>query len=110
MTNFYDAVVVAALAAAKCEADGQEITPVCIRDNLRAVANPPGAPVIPGATSIQNALDLLQQGEDINYEGAAGSVDFDEFGDVVTPIEVWKYVLESPYMETVSLEMTIPEK
>jgi branched-chain amino acid transport system substrate-binding protein len=27
----------------------------------------------------------------INYEGAAGSVDFDANGDVITPIEVWKY-------------------
>jgi branched-chain amino acid transport system substrate-binding protein len=110
MTNFYDAVAVAALAAAKCEADGQEITPVCIRDNLREVANPPGVPVIPGATSIAHGLERLAAGEAINYEGAAGSVDFDEFGDVITPIEIWKYVMDSPYMETVSIEMTIPEK
>ncbi|UCC77150.1 MAG: ABC transporter substrate-binding protein [Anaerolineales bacterium] len=109
MTNFYDGVVVAALAAAKCEADGNEITSVCIRDNLRFVANPPGTPVVPGTTSITNGIALLQQGEDINYEGAAGSVDFDEHGDVITPIEVWKYVMDAPYMETVSLEMRIPE-
>jgi branched-chain amino acid transport system substrate-binding protein len=110
MTNFYDGVVVAALAAAKCEADGQEITPVCIRDNLRAVANPPGVPVVPGPTSIAHALERLALGEDINYEGAAGSVDFDEYGDVITPIEIWRYIDITPFMETERLEMRIPEK
>jgi hypothetical protein len=39
----------------------------------------------------KKAFDLLDKGKKINYEGAAGSVDFDENGDVVTPIEVWKY-------------------
>jgi hypothetical protein len=34
---------------------------------------------------------LLKQGKQINYEGAAGSVDFDKYGDVVTPIEVWEF-------------------
>jgi hypothetical protein len=34
---------------------------------------------------------LIKQGKAINYEGAAGSVDFDKHGDVVTPIEIWAY-------------------
>jgi hypothetical protein len=34
---------------------------------------------------------LLKAGKAINYEGAAGSVDFDKHGDVVTPIEIWEY-------------------
>jgi len=109
MTNFYDGVVVAALAAAKCEADGQEITSICIRDNLRAVANPPGVPIVPGPTSIAHGLERLQAGEDVNYEGAAGSVDFDEHGDVITPIEIWRYIDITPFMETERLEMRIPE-
>jgi branched-chain amino acid transport system substrate-binding protein len=108
MTNFYDGIVVAALAAAAAEAKGLDITGVNIRDMLREVANPPGVPVIPGPTSLANALEALKNGEDINYEGAAGAVDFDENGDVVTPIEVWKYIAESPYMATERLEMTIP--
>jgi len=110
MTNFYDAVAVAGLAAAACEAKGLDITSVCIRDHLREVANPPGETITPGAESFKKALDLLKEGKDINYEGAAGSVDFDEAGDVVTPIEIWKYVAEEPYMATERLEMTIPPK
>ena len=48
----------------------------------------------------------MNQGQKINYEGAAGSVDFDKHGDVVTPIEVWKYSKGS--IETVKLEYEIP--
>jgi len=110
MTNFYDAIAVAGLAAAKCEADGMDITPVCIRDNLREVANPPGETIMPGAESLKQGLDLLREGEAVNYEGAAGAVDFDPAGDVVTPIEIWKYVEVAPYIATERVEMTIPPK
>ena len=34
------------------------------------------------------------KGKDTDYEGAAGTVDFDENGDVITPIEIWKYMGE----------------
>jgi hypothetical protein len=56
---------------------------------LRTVSNPPGEVIMPG--EFKKAFDLLKAGKAINYEGAAGSVDFDSHGDVVTPIEVWKY-------------------
>ena len=48
-----------------------------------------GTIIKPG--EFKKAFDLLKQGKPINYEGAAGAVDFDKNGDVVTPIEVWKY-------------------
>lgn len=110
MSNFYDAVIVAALAAAKCDADGVEITPVNVRDRLRDVANPPGEKVMPGVDSLTKAVELIKKGEDVNYEGAAGAVDFDEHGDVKTPIEIWKYIEEKPYIETVRMVEEIPEK
>ncbi len=103
MDTFYDAVMVASLAAAKCQADGVPVTPICVRDNLREVANPPGEEVMPGVESLTRALELIAAGEAINYEGAAGAVDFDEQGDVVTPIEVWQYVAQEPYIETVRM-------
>ncbi len=103
MDTFYDAVIVASLAAAKCQADGVPVTPICVRDNLREVANPPGEEVIPGVDGLTRALELLAAGEAINYEGAAGAVDFDAQGDVVTPIEVWQYVAQEPYIETVRM-------
>lgn len=56
---------------------------------MRAVANPPGEIIIPG--EFKKAFDLLEKGKKINYEGAAGSVNFDKNGDVRTAIEVWKF-------------------
>ncbi|MGQ9477186.1 MAG: ABC transporter substrate-binding protein [Candidatus Bipolaricaulia bacterium] len=40
----------------------------------------------------------------LNYEGAAGAVDFDENGDVVTPIDVWQYKNGVP----VTIEKRLP--
>ncbi len=104
MSNFYDAVVIAGLAAAAVEAKGKALTPVNLRDELRYVADPPGVKVYAGGEGIKKALQLLKEGKDINYEGAAGSQDFDKNGDVVTPIEIWQYIAEPPYIKTVKLE------
>ncbi len=89
ITNAYDAMAVIGLAAYKTKLDGKPLTSKNIRDNLRFVANPPGEIVYPG--EFKKAFELLKEGKDINYEGSAGSVDFDKNGDVVTPIEIWKY-------------------
>ena len=83
----YDAAVLIALAAAKA---GTTTDSTAIRDALRSVANPPGEVVGPGVEGIKRALELIAAGEDINYEGAAGTVDFDDNGDVVGYIEVWQ--------------------
>jgi len=108
MSNFYDAVVVASLAACACKAKEKAITPINVRDMLRVIANPPGETVTAGAEGFKKAMELLKEGKDINYEGAAGSVDFDKNGDVVTSIEIWKYVTKDPYIETVRTEVEIP--
>jgi branched-chain amino acid transport system substrate-binding protein len=104
MSNFYDGIMVAGLAAAACRAADKPITPINVRDMLREVSNPPGEVIVAGVDGIKKALELLEAGKAINYEGAAGSVDFDKNGDVVTPIEIWKYVAAEPYIETVRLE------
>jgi branched-chain amino acid transport system substrate-binding protein len=74
------------------------------------VANPPGDTVTVGVEGIKKALELIKAGKAVNYEGAAGSVDFDKNGDVVTPIEIWKYIDKAPYFETVRMEVEIPAK
>lgn len=89
IANTYDAAAVTGLAAYTAKAKGLPMTPENIRDQLRSVANPPGTLIEPG--QFEKAFELLQQGREINYEGASGSVDFDEHGDVITPIEIWKF-------------------
>src|SRR5262245_50654953 len=68
-------IVALALAAGKGEASG-----AVIKDNLRAVANPPGTV----AYSFADGAKLLAEGKKINYEGAAGSCDFDAIGDILS--------------------------
>jgi branched-chain amino acid transport system substrate-binding protein len=108
MTNMYDAVALLGLAVKAAQVEGvKEITGVAIRDRLRKVANPPGEVVGPGAADLKKALQLLEGKQDINYEGAAGACDFDENGDVVTPIEVWKFA--DGKIVTVRLEYDVPK-
>jgi branched-chain amino acid transport system substrate-binding protein len=108
MTNMYDAVALLGLAVKAAQVEGvKELTGVSIRDRLRKVANPPGEVVGPGAADLKKALQLLEGKQDINYEGAAGACDFDENGDVVTPIEVWKFA--DGKIVTVRLEYDVPK-
>jgi len=65
-----------------------EATGPAIRDNLRAVANSPGEMVY--YDEYDKAVSLLSEGKDINYQGAAGLVDFKDTGDVDGAIEIWK--------------------
>jgi ABC-type branched-subunit amino acid transport system substrate-binding protein len=71
------------------------------------VAKPPGAFVSPG--EFKNAFKLLDSGKEINYEGASGTVDFDENGDVLTPIEIWKFDANGKIV-TFRTETQIPEE
>lgn len=79
----FDGAAVIALAIEKADSED----PVAIRDALRPIANPPGEIVGPG--DIARALELVREGKDINYVGAAGDIDFDENGDVVSGMRVW---------------------
>jgi ABC-type branched-subunit amino acid transport system substrate-binding protein len=95
----YDAVIVAGLAAysATKKKNGAAITPIDIRNQLEEIASttetesPTEAKIGTGPDNIRKALELLDKGESINYEGASGNVDFDENGDVIAPFEIWCY-------------------
>ena len=87
MGEHYDAAVLVALAAAKA---GTTTDAAAIRDALRDVANAPGEVVGPGRDGIARAMQLIADGQDINYEGTAGNVDIDENGDVFGSIEIWQ--------------------
>lgn len=80
VTNSYDAVFLLALAIEKSgSADRDGISAA-----LREVANAPGETILPGEWS--KAKELIAAGTDINYEGASGSIEFDDVGDVAGAI------------------------
>jgi ABC-type branched-subunit amino acid transport system substrate-binding protein len=85
----YDAVALAALAAYEAQMAGEELTPTAIRDHLRSVSGPPGEKVVAGPEGLARALELLADGQEIDFVGTSGDVDLDEYGDIVSPIEIW---------------------
>ncbi|WP_075880560.1 ABC transporter substrate-binding protein [Vreelandella massiliensis] len=77
----YDAAFLLALAIEQngsAEREG-------LSEALRSVATAPGEVILPGEW--EKAVELIAAGEEINYEGASGSHEFDENGDVPGIVE-----------------------
>ena len=84
----YDAAIAIGLAA---EVAGSTDSGA-IRNSLRAAAAPPGESVSAGADGIAQALDAIRSGNEIDYAGAATSLDWDANGDVTSGyIGVWQF-------------------
>ena len=84
----YDAAVAIGIAA---QAAGS-VDPAAIRDALRTVAGPPGDPYAIGGEGVGAALAAVAQGWQVDLEGAATSLDWDENGDITSGyIGVWAY-------------------
>jgi ABC-type branched-subunit amino acid transport system substrate-binding protein len=84
--NDYDALYLLALATVQAGAANG----LAIRDQMREVANPPGMVVGPG--QFAQAAAAIRAGMKINYEGASGSVDLDQYGDPVATYIRWQVV------------------
>ena len=84
----YDAVIAIALAAEVADS----VEGPAIRDQLQAVATPGGTVVIASQESITEGLRIAAAGGDVNYEGAASSVDWDDAGDITSGfVDIWEY-------------------
>ena len=68
--------------------------------------NPPGTIIHAG--EFKKAFQVIDQGGEINYRGSSGPVDFDENGDVVTPMEMWRY--SDGEIRTFRIEYIIPKE
>lgn len=79
----YDAAMLLMLASEHCDCvEGQ-----AFQEAIVEVQNPPGQEVEYDASQ---ALLLLQAGQDIEWTGAAGPLEFDENHDVTAPYAVWQ--------------------
>ena len=72
----YDIAFLAALAIEKAGSADRGLISAALRD----VANAPGMVIRPGEWA--KAKAAIAAGEDINYQGASGAIEFDENGDV----------------------------
>jgi len=83
----YDAVIAISLAAEAAKSTD----PSKIRDQLREVNGPPGQKIGAGAAGVAQALKAVKAGTDIDFEGAASTINWDENGDILTgDIEIFK--------------------
>jgi len=79
----YDAMMILALAIEQAgSTEG-----VDIQAAIRDVANAPGVEIKPGEWA--KAVEAIANGEDIDYVGASGSLEFDEQGDVAGAFAHW---------------------
>jgi len=78
----YDMVICLALAM---EAAGPNATVAQINSKIREVSNPEGTKVY----SFAEGKKLLGEKKKVNYEGASGRLDFDQYGDVTPDFGVF---------------------
>ena len=99
----YDATVALALAAqAAGSVDG-----TAIRDHLREIAGPPGVTVLGTPSGVAHGLSLLAEGSDIDFDGAASTLDWDENGDLRRGhIGTWRFTSDGRIeeLDTVAYE------
>jgi branched-chain amino acid transport system substrate-binding protein len=99
----YDATVALALAAqAAGSVDG-----AAIRDHLREIAGPPGRTVLGTPMGVADGLSLLAEGRDIDFDGSASTLDWDENGDLRRGhIGIWRFTSDGRIeeLDTVSYE------
>ena len=85
----YDAVILAALAAAQAKDDSG----TAIRDNLQSVSE--GGEK---CTTFADFLKLINDGKDIDYDGVSGPITFDENGDPTEAyIGIYQYGADNKY-------------
>ena len=84
----YDAAAALMLAAEHAgTTDGE-----AIRDSLHAIAAPPGKRYPASAEGIAGALQAIRDGEEIDLDGEASTLDWDDRGELVEhTMGVWQY-------------------
>lgn len=77
----YDAAIIALLAVEKA---GSTNGPA-VRDAIRQVSSPPGTQT----SDIAEALRMIRAGQDVDFDGASGTLNMSEVGDVLSDYELW---------------------
>ncbi len=86
--NQFDATVLSLLAI---EAAGSSTNGPAIQQAMFHVSRGKSCSATPyGPLDLGDALSAVAAGGDINYQGASGDVDFDDYGDVVGDFLVWQ--------------------
>jgi ABC-type branched-subunit amino acid transport system substrate-binding protein len=97
----YDATAVQILA----NAAAGENTGSAVKENMDRVANPGGTKVTP--KNLAEGIGMAANGDDINYQGASSSVNFDENGDMESVgYEIFSYTESGDIEQQDTVEFT----
>ena len=92
----YDAAIAIALAAqAAGSTEGH-----AIREQLHSIDSEPGELTMAGPKGVAEALRILREGGAVDYDGAAGTMDWDDRGDLRRGhVLTWQYTGETGFEE-----------
>jgi branched-chain amino acid transport system substrate-binding protein/neutral amino acid transport system substrate-binding protein len=93
--NTWDAAAIIVLAAEAANST----TGTAIKTKVPAITNPPGVEV----SDVCQALLLVREGKDIDFQGVGGAVNFNSNGDAVGNYDVWTI----DYTGKIKVESTI---
>jgi len=83
--NFDNIILCYLSAVAAGSTDGPAMA-----DQVRAVSGPPGEQF--SFEQLPDAIEALQQGDDIDYEGASGPIDMNDAGDTTAGVyDIWRF-------------------
>jgi neutral amino acid transport system substrate-binding protein len=91
LAQSWDAAMLMMLAAQSAKSNTGE----GIQSKIREVSGGTGDGQV--ITDVCKGLELLKAGKKINYEGASGAVDIDEYGDVLGSYDVWQIQPDNTY-------------
>ena len=100
----YDAAVALMLAAEHAKSTDGE----AIRDSLHVISSPPGKRFSASAQGIKDALQAIRNGEEIDLDGEASTLDWDQRGELIShTMGVWQFengAIEDLYHFEVTLD------
>jgi branched-chain amino acid transport system substrate-binding protein len=98
----WDAAVVGALAMERALQRDGEITRATVQRNIGPVARDGGTTV----TSFEEGKAALQNGNEVDYDGAASAVEFDDFGNVSAAVNIQQFgdTASTSVVQTIPLE------
>lgn len=95
----YDSVATLILANV---AAGENSGPA-IKSQMRNVTNPPGMEV--GVENFVEGVEAVANGQDVNYQGASSTVNFDENGDPASAAySIWEFARQQNDVSTITTE------
>jgi len=85
-TNTFDAMNVLALAMLRAQLKDGAVNRETVTQNIRAVADPGNGKV--QVTDYTSGKKALEAGQEINYQGLVGPIDFDAYGNITAPFAI----------------------